>query len=193
MSESIVLNHAGDDLFYNKRLPHFLYDMKVSAKESVYGFERDDFLNMSNEEVVDSILDDCYIETVVLHEPEIHPPKENGKDFFMLQKIPFTGNIILLTHRSALQSNVTPAGCLVISEDEDTEIQVFVDIPGELLDNPIDIKTEADKVFGDNLSEIQKALQWNNSDAKEHNETLEGYVRPVIETRRRRLLNITGW
>lgn len=172
----------------DQSLSYALDATKREAEQTVRNIPQEDFLAMSDQEILEIVSEKHSVELLRLGEPEITPPQENGSDFVVYQKTPFTGDPALLTHWPSTWTN-PPSGTVKNPRGSaEGEIKVTLHIRGYVLDEPLS-REKIEEEFKQNNERLTKMAGWANSDAQKHNIELAEYITPAIVLRRKRLEN----
>ena len=136
----ITLNRHSDNLLSSaKKLSDVFNDIRELSEERIYSIPSDEFLAMETQEIAESILDDYKIELLSLQDAHVSAPEEQGIDFIVRQTIPFTGDAVLLRSKANRSLDPPPSGHIKKENEDEHTIEVLLNIPGALLDKPIDI------------------------------------------------------
>jgi len=190
-----------DYLFYTKGyLRDFLESQKLEIKEEIYGFGEDYLLNISEEDLAQSLIEKHILESPALKTDEKYllEPKEvdvdasedpnriifefdRGKPFYIKGTsitvvIPFEGDNELFNYQPLTFSTVVLHG--VIYENE-----LHLDYT-TTEHNSDSLKKEVEH----DIQQIKSHLDWVKNDVNNFNNSLESYVKNLIKTRKEKLL-----
>lgn len=188
-----------DHLFYKKgNIQDYLDQLKFELEKKIKEMKPKDVLSKSEENLCQDLVSRYLLETPILHEDKIyaHEPEEididisqdrtrgildRSRPFYVKGisvtiAIPFDGNSELFQYRpSTFSSSGPPCGQIV-----GKEVQL---IYKKEKHNSKELKQE----YTRDINEIKKHLNFIKSDIEKYNESLEPFVKQLINQRKKRL------
>ena len=190
MSPNITINHAKNDFLYRaEKLKDRLFDIRKKAVDSMWALDKNDFTNLLDSQILDTISEEHAVETLCMEEPTLGDVEEDGRDYIIEQTIPFTGDVRLLTNIEAELKDIV--GEIYRNPNGRHKIVVTVNIEGNVFDENslADILPEIENTLKFNTEAIHKLAEQANKEATDHNKKLTNCIKREIQTRRRRNKN----
>lgn len=190
MSPNITINHAKNDFLYRaEKLKDRLFDIRKKAVDSMWALDKNDFTNLLDSQILDTISEEHAVETLCMEEPTLGDVEEDGRDYIIEQTIPFTGDVRLLTNIEAELKDIV--GEIYHNPNGRHKIVITVNIKGDVFDKSsfADILPEIENTLKPNTEAIQKLAEQANKETIEHNKNLTNCITNEIKTRRRRNKN----